>query len=255
MALATTSPWRAGIDANYACAAPTQGSLGTSPALFLSCTQRLGGWPHFALVSVINGQAYEADGVLPALPPTERAVEILAGVLTPAAAAAALPSDAMAQQLAATAFSSGDISHYQELMAFGNQANQEQDFSAAVIAYRAALALQQDKLGAGNPGAVEPLLELALNLSDEAQYPQAAGLFAQAAALTPISPDPTAPAKLLHYEALDQLNQGNDEAALDLLKKANTAYAALLPAEMLQPAPVTQTNAALFTLTRTRCSA
>ena len=88
------------------------------------------------------------------------------------------PDQLLAERLSAEAFSSGDIGHYDALMALGAKANQAEDFPSAAIAYRAALALQQRKIGADNPGTVEPMLELALNLSDEGQYPQAATLFA-----------------------------------------------------------------------------
>ena len=79
-ALATTSAWRAGLEGAYACAAPHRTTiLGDVPAEVLSCTQRFGGWPHVALVSVIGNTAYYADGVLPALPPMQRALGVLSG--------------------------------------------------------------------------------------------------------------------------------------------------------------------------------
>ena len=94
-----------------------------------------------------------------------------------AAVSVAASDQILAQRLAAQAFSSGDIGHYNALMALGSQANQAEDFPAAVIAYRAALALQQEKLGVANPGTIAPMLGLALNLSDEGQYPEAAEQF------------------------------------------------------------------------------
>ena len=252
-ALASNSPWRAALENEYQCGTPSPGTiLGGEPAELLACTQRIGGWPHAAIVTVINHIAYYGDGVLPAIPPMTRALGVLSGKVDPAAAASvAVPvSDAMlAQRLAAQAYSSGDISHYESLMALGAQANQAEDFASAVIAYRAALALQQERLGAANPGTLAPMLELALNLSDEAQYPEAGSLFAAAARLTPASPDPSAAAKLLHYEALNQLNQGNDQAALALLARATAAYTALVPPELLAPANISEENTALFSIT------
>jgi CHAT domain-containing protein len=251
-ALATTSPWRAGLDGGYACAVPAPGRiLNGVPAEFLSCTQRFGGWPHVGLVTSINGTVWYADGVPAALPAMQRAIGVASGtVKASAAAGAAVASDqVLAQRLAAQAFSSGDIGQYDALMALGAQSNQAEDFPAAVIAYRAALALQQKRLGATNPGTVGPLLELALNLSDEGQYPEADSLFAQAASRIPRAADPTAGAKLLHYEGLDALNQSNDQAGLNDLRAAFTAYAALLPPDMLQPRGAAPENEALFDLT------
>jgi CHAT domain-containing protein len=251
-ALATTSSWRAGLEGAYACTAPRPTTiLDDAPAEALSCTQRFGGWPHIALVSVIGGTAYYADGVLPALPAMQRAMGVMSGKIPPSGAgqaSVAASDQILAQRLAAQAFSSGDIGQYEALMALGSKVNQEEDFPAAVIAYRAALALQQRKLGADNPATVAPMLDLALNLSDQAQYPEAASLFAAAAKLVPASSDPTAAAKLLHYEGLDQLNQGNPAQALKYLQQAELLYAAMLPANVLQAAPAVQSNEALVNI-------
>jgi CHAT domain-containing protein len=253
-ALATTSPWRAALEGSYACGTPQPGTvLDGEPAAYLACSQRIGGWPHVALVALIGGQIYYGDGVAPALPPMQRAMGVLSGRVAPAAAGAApvaTSDSALASRLAAEAYSSGDIGKYNSLMAVGSQSNQAEDFPSAIIAYRAALALQQAKIGASNPGTLAPMLELALNLSDAAQYPEAGSLLMTAQHLVPQSNDPTARAKLLHYEGLDQLNQGHDKAALVQLQAAEAAYDALLPAEILQ-AQQTDQNAALSTVADT----
>jgi CHAT domain-containing protein len=251
-ALATSSPWRASLEGAYSCGAPAPGAiLDGVPAEILSCTQRYGGWPHVALATIIDGNVYYADGVLPALPPMQRAVGVVSGKISAAAAGSAAVADSnqvLAQRLASQAFSSGDIGQYNKLMTLGSQANQAEDFPAAVIAYRAALSLQQKKLGNDNAGTVGPMLELALNLSDAGQYPEADSLFQQAAAKAPLSSDPTAYAKLLHYRGLDELNQGHDQKSLDDLRTAEAAYAALLPPELLQAQPAAAANPALFSV-------
>ncbi|HQT63987.1 MAG: hypothetical protein B7Z75_03610 [Acidocella sp. 20-57-95] len=250
--IASASPWRAGLEATYACGAPQPETIldGTA-AEILTCTQRLGGWPHIALVTVIDGKLYDGDGVTAALPPLERAIGVLSGKIAAAqasSAAIATSDAALVQRLAAQAYSSGDIGHYESLMQLGSQANQAEDFSSAVIAYRAALALQQEKIGANNPATVAPMLELALNLSDAAQFPEASSMFASAAKLAPLSTDPNAPAKLLHYEGLDQLNQGHYGPAVKLLQAAYNAYTAQMPPELLEAQPEQNKNTALFSL-------
>ncbi|MGH7083232.1 MAG: hypothetical protein ACREFV_12265, partial [Acetobacteraceae bacterium] len=56
--LATTGAWRSGIDARYACGAPETTTIaGGKPAVLLSCTRRLGGWPQVALVALAGGSA------------------------------------------------------------------------------------------------------------------------------------------------------------------------------------------------------
>ncbi len=79
-ALATSSPWRAGLDAAYACDAPQPARiLDGVPAEILPCTQRFGGWPYIALAAEIDGSVYYADGVQPALPAMQRAIGVLSG--------------------------------------------------------------------------------------------------------------------------------------------------------------------------------
>ena len=248
--LAASSPWRASLEGAYQCGAPSATTiLNGYPAEALSCTQRFGGWPHVALVTLIKGTVYYGDGVLPALPPLQRAIGVASGAIAAdqAGTAAVQTSDeVLAQRLATQAFSSGDIGQYEALMTLGSQSNQAEDFSAAVIAYRAALSLQQRKLGSDNPATVGPMLELALNLSDLGQYPEADTLFSEAAELAPLSADPTASAKLLHYEGLDQLNQNNDALALNLLQQAQAAYSAQLSPTVLAAQPTEPKNSALF---------
>jgi CHAT domain-containing protein len=241
MALATAGPWRAGINGRFACATPATTTItGGLPAVLLSCTRRIGGWPQVALVVLANGTAYYADGVGPALAVMERGVGVLSGTAAPAANGAVPPSEAealMARRLAAQSFSSGDIGQYQALMIAGTRANLAESFAAAEQAYRAALALQEKALGANNPNTVTALTLLALQISDQGRFAAADHLFARAATLAPAAADPAAEARLLHCEGLDALNQGKTKQALALLIRANAAYSALVPPEILNAKP------------------
>lgn len=250
--LARSSPWRARLEARYACGAPRPGTiLGRYPAELLSCTQRIGGWPHVAMISLIRGQVYQADGIAPALPVMQRALGVVSGAV-PARDAKSVSVTAsdqlLASRLAAEAFSSGDIGHFDALMTLGGNANQAEDFTAAATAYRAALALQQKALGAANPGTFAPMADLALQLSDQGHYQQADALFSRAQFLAADAADPNAMPRLLHYRALDQLNQGDDRRALTLLRRAERGYAALVPPAMLRPRPASTANPVLADL-------
>ncbi len=235
-ALALTGPWRVQLDQRFACGAPAATTiLGGAPALVLRCSRRVGGWPQVALVAAVDGRTYVADGITPTLPVMQRAIGVLSG-LAPRAAAALPPSAAdslLAGVLAAQAFSAGDMAQYQRLMTLGAHANLAENFAAAETAYRAALALQQRLLGNDNPNTVAPLMNLALQISDQGRFPEAEALFRRAGTLAPRAADPAAPARLLHYRALDSLNQGRNAQALALLRQAGDAYASLLPAGTL----------------------
>lgn len=237
MGVAASGPWRAGLELRFTCNAPvTTSVLGGEPAVVLQCTRRIGGWPQVALAADVGGRVYLADGILPALPVIERSIGVLSG-RTSATAAKLPPSAAdalLAVQLAAHAFSAGDVDQYERLMALGARSNLSENFAAAEVAYRAALALQQRTLGRDNPNTVNALMHLALQVSDQERFAEADTLFRQADKLAPRADDKAAMARLLHYRALDALNQGRLEQALRLLDAAAAGYTALIPRESLQ---------------------
>ena len=235
--LVTASTWRAGIDQSYDCQAPTQTTiLDGRPAELLDCIQRRLGWPHVAMVALVDGHAWYGDGVKAAFTPMERAIGIRAGLFRADTVPPSSAADSvMAQRLAAQVVSSGDIGQYDALMVAGTRANLDENPSAAEAAFRAALALQQKALGAHNPNTVTAMTTLALQLSDESRYAEAATLFGEAGQLAPRASDPIAPARLLHYRGLDALNRGQAEEALRLLRAADSAYAAQLPPDIATP--------------------
>ena len=240
--LATSSVWRQALEQRFACGQPQLTTiLNGVQAAVLSCTRRQGGWPHVAMVAAAGGGAsgqdgWYADGVLPALPAIERAVAIESGRAKPEEVASSQSSGAdalMASRLAARAFSSGDIGQYDTLMTAGSRANQAERFAAAESAFRAALALQEKALGAGNPNTATTLERLALQVSNQGRYAEADTLFARATGLAARSDDPLAAPRLQHNLALHLLNQGKTEAALADLEKAEAGYTALLPPQVL----------------------
>ncbi|HTI79449.1 MAG TPA: CHAT domain-containing protein [Acetobacteraceae bacterium] len=237
MSVATSSPWRSGINDRFDCNAPTTTTvLQSDPAVMLQCTRRIGGWPQVALLVVAGGRLYQADGILPTLPLIERAVGVQSGQIS--AATVALPQSAadslLASRLAAHAFRASDVGEYQRLMELGARSNLAENFAAAETAYRAALALQQHALGHDDPDTVNALMHLALQVSDQGRFAEADALFRQADTLAPRATDKAAAARLAHYRALNALNQNHDEQALSYLDQAARGYAALVPRESLQ---------------------
>jgi CHAT domain-containing protein len=234
-ALAISGLWRVGIDLRFICESPVPIPLADAQsALLLRCTRRVGGFPQVALVGSVDGTIYFAEGILPLLPVLERSIGVLSGHLAPAAAPASQPSIAMRQlieRLSARAFTVGDVAEYDRLMALGARANLSEDFVSAATAYRAALRLQQKALGRNDPNTSAPLMSLALQLSNQGQFSAADIVFVQADRLAPGAADQAAPARLLHYRALHQLNQDRIDDALKLLAAAERAYAALAPPE------------------------
>ena len=231
-ALASSGAWRDALDLRYVCAPPVGTSiLGGEPAELLQCTRRIGGWPQLGIVAAVGGRVYLADGIPTALPVMERSIGVLSG--REAAGTATLPPSAvdalLATQLAARAFSAGDVGEYERLMALGARANLAENFATAETAYRAALALQQKAVGRANPDPVNALMHVALQVSDQGRFADADTQFEQADTLAPRATDQAARARLLHYRALHALNQGHIEEALALLTRAGAEYALLVP--------------------------
>ena len=240
--------WRSTIDARMQCDAPVATSiLGGQPAIMLQCRRRVGGWPQVAMVALVSGTLWRADGVLPAATVMVGAIGVLSGAARQGAAPPASAADGLlASRLAARAFRSGDVGLFDQLMVVGTRANLSADPTDAEAAFRAALALQQKALGNDDPNTVAALLPLAVQLSNQARYAEADAVFARVDALVGRSVDETAPARLLHYRALHAKNQGQTAAALALLIRAEAAYAVWVPADALQAQPQPQRFAVNF---------
>jgi CHAT domain-containing protein len=241
-AIATGSTWRSDLDGRYNCSPGAATTiLGNVPAFVLQCTRKIGGWPQVAMVASVDGTSYLADGILPSLPVIERGIGVMSGRVSPAASVALPRSEAsalLAARLAAQAFSAGDIGQYDQLMLAGTRANLAEDFVRAEEAYRAAFVVQQKALGRNDPNIADPLMHVALQVSDQGRYAEADALFAQAAALAARGNDRVTQARLLHYQALHDVNQNKNEAALALLRQAEAAYARLVPASALVQRPI-----------------
>lgn len=233
--VATLAANAAGAQAGrMACDAPTVTAvLGGQPAALMNCRRRVGGWPSFALVAAAGGRGFEAEGVLPALPATERAIGVLSGLAQPDGPlppSAAL--DMMAGRLSRATFGANDVAQFEQLMTLGRDANQAERFVASETAYRAALGAQERLLGAGAPDTFGPLLRLALQLSNQGRYPEAEQLFARAAPLAARATDPLGRAQLAHYHGLHEANRGRTDAALADFARAETLYGAEMPPDL-----------------------
>ena len=238
---ATASRWRNALDNRFDCGEPAPTTiLNGAPAVILSCTRKVGGWPQAALVAAVGGQLYEADGILPAVPVLDRSIGVLSGQVSPQAAPALAPGQAealAASRLAAQSFGAGDIGQYQQLMLAGTRANLAESFIPAERAYRAAYALQRKTLGAEDANTAVPLMLLALQLSDQGRFAEADETFARANRLVGKAADPSALPRLEHYRGLNAVNENKPAEALPLLQAAEAGYRTLLPPDMLAIRP------------------
>ncbi len=238
--IAAGGTWREGLDRRLSCE-PAQPAtvLGRYPAMVLSCTTRLGGWPQVALATQVDGHIWLADGVRPALPAMERSIGLLSGTVSPGSIATQPVSTGLsATRLAAASYSSGDINRYEILVRAANRANVEGNYPAAESALRAAAALQERVQGLNAPALSKTYASEALQLSDQGRFAAADALFARADALarSPGQNDRVTIPLLLQYRGLDQLNRNHPDLALAELSRAEQEYAELLPPSALATA-------------------
>ncbi len=236
-ALASSGPWRARLDQRLSCeTAPVPTSVLGEPALLLRCTRRIGGWPQVALVTVLGGRAWYADGVQPSLPVMERAIGVLSGRLPADTAAQHAVSPALAaQRLAGSLFSANDLGQYEDWMQTATRANQAGDYADARKTYRSIAELQRRVLGPNSPALSRTLAGEAVQASNLGRFGEADRLLdaAESEATAPGQSDVNAIALVWHYRGLDLLTQGHPERALSTLRNAEGAYAANLSADQL----------------------
>ena len=231
-AIAASGVWRTTIDQRFACGAPVQTSiLAGSPAVLMECTRRVGGWPHLALASVVEGRVFVSDAVRPALPALERTIAALAGRSLPADAAPAA-SEArrlIAQRSGGAPFGSGDLARFFEQLRLGDAYNNIGDPVNAERAYREALAIQQRILGPNDPGLALTMMKLGAQFAHQGNRREAERLLANAAALTARQPDPLLVAQLDFYRATTAAYNGNPDEAIRYVQRAETEFARLAP--------------------------
>jgi CHAT domain-containing protein len=239
--LVSNSPWRNGLDARLECpAGPQSAVILGQPALLLHCTRRLGGWPQIAIVTVVGGKAYYADGVEPSLPAMERSIGVLSGMLQGAAVTQHQISPALAaQRLAANAFSASDVGQYEGWIKTASSANRAGNYADAESAYRSVAQLQRRVLGPASPALAQTLAGQAVQFSNLGRYNAAEKLLDQAEILAraPGQTDENALPLVLHDRAIHLLNEQKPDQALAEFKLSEAGFIANLNGAPLIPPP------------------
>ncbi|HJW40872.1 MAG TPA: CHAT domain-containing protein, partial [Rhizomicrobium sp.] len=130
---------------------------------------------------------------------------MLAGVLAASAQTASPPSDALKAAIESARLYSG-----------------ADNYAGAEDAYRHVLELQTQAYGANSLAVGETLAELALQVSNQGRFDEAAALFRRASPIIEGSASASARARFASYQALDSANQRN---YADALKYARAATA------------------------------
>jgi CHAT domain-containing protein/tetratricopeptide (TPR) repeat protein len=225
-AAAATEWWQAVVSGRATCEGGRAGTvLGDIPAFVLDCRLRNGGWAYTALTAQVGGKTYLADGVPAVRPVLEEAIGVAAGRLparakdTPPTVTAAIQR--LEAELKGRLYGAGDLDTYYQLMLAGQYHNSVRDFSSAEARYREALTVQQRVLGVDHPETADPLMHVALELSNQGRFQEADGLFGRVESLLEGSSDRSDQARYLSYRAYHLANQGRFEEALPLAREAS----------------------------------
>jgi CHAT domain-containing protein/tetratricopeptide (TPR) repeat protein len=222
-ALAAEGAWRADLDQRLLCGEAKQTQILTDvPVIWLACSRRNGGLPHVAFVAATSGKIYYADGLPPSQPALERLIGQLAGLVQAGAdtSAASSATELLKEQFAGKLVGNADEAQYDRLMQLGRGFNNEGNYAQAAVYYREAVALQQKLLGPDNPNSAQPMMHLAVTLSNQQKFGEATQLLTRAGELIDKIPDPAVKAMYVYYRSLHEANQKHRDEALKLAEQS-----------------------------------
>jgi CHAT domain-containing protein len=190
--------------------------------ILYSCSASAGDAPHVVLAAITPRGLFLADGLPGMIDVLSAAIAVQAGapVSGAAAASAAVKAGFAPRVLNANA---GDYSGYLQLRAAGSRASARGNYPVAEQAYRDALEIETRLFGPDSPAVGATLLELALQISNQQRFDEAAALFRRATPIIEAAPSPEIRARLASYRGLDAANQRHYEEALRFARQDTLA--------------------------------
>ncbi|MCZ6773865.1 MAG: CHAT domain-containing protein, partial [Proteobacteria bacterium] len=220
--------WKAQLDLRAVCdEGEASQILDAVETVFYNCKLRNGGWPYIAIATGARGSVYLADGIPAALPVIETAIGRISGMIETVAQEGTQNSRSKAVErmealLGGRLFGTGDLQTYYQLLEIGQYYNSVVNFAEAEKRYREALEIHERLLGSDNPESSDPLMHLALELSNQKRFTEADALLARAGVLVQGVADQTDLARYISYLAVHAANQ---QRYLDALAFAREATA------------------------------
>ena len=193
----------------------------TSDKVLFLCSMQSNNWPLIVLVSGAGRTFYQAEGLPGMLSVLGTAMAVASGTrLDPAEIAAG--QNLLAARLPANVFQSSatDFSRNAQFTELARIYSSANDFSAAETALRGALDVDTRLFGAESLPVGLTLMELALQVSNQGRFDEAAGIFRRAQPIVEASPSADARARLNSYLALDAANQRQFAKALAFARQA-----------------------------------
>jgi CHAT domain-containing protein len=206
------------------------GGKGIDATTFLyTCTSGTGDAPQVVLASLTPSTLFMADGLPGMIDVLSAAILAQPGGAVSGAAAAsrAVKAQFSRQVLNARA---NDYSGYLALHAAGSRAAARGNYPTAEQAYRDALDIETRLFGPDSAAVGATLLELALQVSNQQRFDEAAALFRRATPIIEAAPNPEIRARLASYRGLDAANQRHYEEALRYARQDTAARQAAVDA-------------------------
>jgi CHAT domain-containing protein len=203
--------------------------MGGSDTFLYLCIMQSTGWPRILLIAGAERFVVQAQGMPSMLPVLTAAIAAASGRPIGEAdvsegrrlLATRLPANVLG---AATA----DFARYSQSVEMARIYSSRNDFSAAEAALRGALEINTKLFGPEAMPVGQALMELAVQVSNQGRFDEAAGLFRQAAPIIEASVNADARAQLSSYLALDAANQRDFAKALAYARQATAERRAQL---------------------------
>lgn len=223
------SSWRGGLAGRGACEADQASAVkGLSGARLMRCQVGAAKTAYVALWAERGGRILIAEGLAPTVDVLETGLGVLAGAPVPnvtdtaqSVALSEVPGLAAGGLAAAEEAAASDP---RRLRARGYVQNNEWRFDKAETDFRALMTAAEARDAPARTRA-EAMLNLALNVSNNARFSEADALFNAADAILRATTDPVTSARAMNYRALHLRNQGKFADAEAMAKRAMEARA------------------------------
>jgi len=198
------------------------------------CTVIDGGWPQIVVTTMIGPYLLQAEGLPAMLPVLESTMAAMTRYAPENGRAAFGGSAAAKDQLAATfgpqlrPVGAADVDRFATLTETARLNSSRKNFRAAEDAYREALTIQERAFGADSPAVAQTLTALALEVSNQGRFAEAAALFRRAEPIIERSPNPADRARFFTYKAYDAANAGQFTDALPYAREASSIWRGLV---------------------------
>lgn len=213
--------------------------------VILFCTLRSNDWPRLILVAASDRALLAAEGLPSMLPVLEAALAVRGHTLSAAEVAAAAGLTKAKYPADALNLRGSDFAGYKNLVQSARQYAGADNYAGAEDAYRRALEIETRVFGPDSVAVAETVMELALQVSNQGRFDEAAALFRRATPVIEASSSATARARLASYQALDAANQRNFADALKFARDATAVRRAEVDAAKRATANPDDTSADL----------